>query len=240
MNLATILAISDVSYWAAFSAGVVSFFSPCVLPLLPAWLTLVTGLNLEEIKAADQKGRAWLKILPPSLLFVLGFSLVYCLMGAAAGYIGELLRNYGHYLRYMAGIFMIFFGLYLTGLISPLFLMRERRAQMSRRPLGLLGSFIVGMGFAAGWVPCQGPILGSILALAAVEQSATQGLRLLGVYSLGLGLPFLVFSLAVGKTLSLIAWARPILNRSGQVMGVLLIILGLLLISGFLNYILPT
>lgn len=236
MNLALEIGTIDVSYWVAFSGGVISFISPCVLPLLPAWLTLITGLSLDEIKSADQKSRAWLKLLPPTLLFVLGISFVYCLLGATAGFIGEILINYGHYFRYLAGIIMIFFGLYLTGFISPLFLMRERRFQMNRRPLGILGSFIVGMCFAAGWASCTGPILVPILALAAVEQSSAQGIRLMAVYSLGLGLPFLILSLAVGKTLSLITKYRSILNRSSQVMGVLLIILGILLISGLLSY----
>jgi cytochrome c-type biogenesis protein len=138
--------------------------------------------------------------------------------------------------RYLAGALMLVFGLCLAGLISPAFLMRERRAEFRRRPLGLAGSFIVGMGFAAGWTPCVGPILGSILAMAAFERSADMGLRLLAVYSLGLGLPFLAVSALWGGALSFMVRVRPLMKWSGRVLGWLLVALGLLVISGRLNF----
>ena len=239
MNLATMFANTDISWWAALTAGIVSFFSPCVLPLLPAWLTLVTGMNLDEIKEADKIKYSWLKILPQNLLFVLGFSLVYALLGATFGLVGELLREYGHYLRYVAATFMILFGVYLTGFMTPKFLMREKRVEIRHRPVGLLAPFLVGMGFAVGWVPCQSPILGSILALATVEQSVTDGMLLLAVYSLGLGLPFLIISLAVDKVLRLLQKARPILKHSNLILGIMLILMGVLLASGQLTYNIP-
>ena len=227
--------MAKVSFGAAFTAGLFSFLSPCVLPLIPAWLTLVTGLSFEELAAAERRHQALAKVFWPTVLFVLGFSAVFCLLGAAAGLAGELLQGYGQALRYLAGLFMIFFGLYLAGIISPAFLMRERRAEMNRRPLGLVGSFLVGMGFAAGWTPCVGPVLGAILALAAAEQSAGLGLKLLAVYSLGLGLPFLAVSLAWGAAMTFLSRIRPVVQWSGRVLGVLMIVLGLLVISGKLN-----
>lgn len=219
-------------------AGLASFISPCVLPLIPAWLTLATGLSYDEL-TGDSKGSGerlgFLKMFAPTLFFVLGFSLVFCLLGVAAGLVGELLDKHGRMLSYLAGIFMIFFGLYLAGLISPAFLMREKRADIRHRPLGLAGSFVVGLGFAAGWTPCVGPVLGAILALAASEQSTGLGLRLLAVYSLGLGLPFLLISLSWGAAWSFVSRLRPVLKWSGRVMGGLLIVLGVLVISGWLN-----
>jgi len=234
VNLGTLF-VQNVGYWAAFSAGLLSFFSPCVLPLIPAWLTLVTGLSFDELAAAEKKRFGFVKMLGPTLLFVLGFTLVFSLMGAAAGLVGELLNQYSHLVRYVAGALMIVFGLYLLGVISPAFLMKERRADLQRRPLGLAGSFLVGMGFAAGWTPCVGPILGGILAMAAYEQSADMGLRLLVVYSLGLGLPFLAVSALWGGALSFMSRVRPVVKWSGRVLGGLLIILGILVISGRLN-----
>ncbi len=235
LDLSAIL-VNKVSYGAAFLAGLASFLSPCVLPLIPAWLTLATGLNYDELISREDRRRGdVLKMFGPTLFFVLGFSLVFCLLGATAGLVGEFLRNYAQVLRYLAGVFLIFFGLYLTGAIAPAFLMREKRVHLRGRPLGLAGAFVVGLGFAAGWTPCVGPVLTSILALAALEQSAGQAVRLLAVYSLGLGLPFLVLSLAWGTVWSFLSRLRPVLNWSGRVLGGLLLIVGLLVLSGRLN-----
>lgn len=234
MNLGALFT-QNIGYWAAFSAGIISFFSPCVLPLIPAWLTLVTGLSFDELVATEKKRFGFVKLLGPTFLFVLGFTAVFSLMGAAAGLAGEFFNNYSHLIRYLAGALMIVFGLYLVGAISPSFLMKEKRVDIQRRPLGLAGSFVVGMGFAAGWTPCVGPILSGILAMAAYEQSVGKGFYLLVVYSLGLGLPFLVFSALWGGALSFMSRIRPLVKWSSRVLGGLLIILGILVISGRLN-----
>lgn len=234
MNLGTLF-LNHVGYSAAFTAGLLTFFTPCVLPLIPAWLTLASGLSFEELAAAERKRFGFLKLLPPTVLFVLGFAAVFSLMGAAAGLAGEFLASYGHILRYLTGIFLIFFGLYLTGLISPTFLMREKRADIRRRPLGLAGSLLVGMGFAAGWTPCVGPVLAAILAMAAYEQSAQAGFQLLAVFSLGLGLPFMAVSMVWGAALSLMAKFRPIVRRANLVLGILMIAIGLVVLTGKLN-----
>ncbi|MDR1044237.1 MAG: cytochrome c biogenesis protein CcdA [Candidatus Adiutrix sp.] len=234
MNLGALF-IEQVGFGAAFTAGLLAFFSPCVLPLIPAWLTLVSGLSLGEMNAEEPKSFGFPRLFAPTLLFVLGFSVVFCALGAAAGLAGAFLENYGRLLRYLAGALMIFFGLYLAGLLSPSFLTREIRADLRRRPLGLAGSFVVGLGFAAGWTPCVGPVLGGILALAAAEQSSGLGLRLLAVFSLGLGLPFLILSLSWGAAWKALSRLRPVLKWSGRVLGVLMIALGLLLIANRLN-----
>lgn len=224
-----------ISGWAAFYAGLASFLTPCVLPLIPAWLTLVTGLSYDELTdqggCREKAGRMFW----PTLFFVLGFGLVFCLLGAAAGLAGGFLERHGFWLRYPAGLIIIFFGLYLAGIISPSFLQREKRLELHRRPLGLVGAFVVGLGFAAGWTPCVGPVLGTILVLAAGEQSALRGVGLLALYSLGLGLPFLALSLAWERIWPLLTRIRPVVRWSGRVLGFLMIALGLLVISGRLS-----
>lgn len=229
----TTLFLSKVSFGTAFVAGLLSFATPCVLPLIPAWLTLVTGLNYKDLAEGGRSNLG--RLFWPTLFFILGFSAVFCALGAAAGLVGGALNNYGPLLRYPAGTFMIFFGLYLTGIISPKFLMAEKRAHIKNRHLGLAGSFLVGMGFAAGWTPCVGPILTSILALAALEQSAGTGLKLLAVYSLGLGLPFIAVSLAWGFVWPWLNRLKPVFNWSGKVLGGLMIVIGILVISGRLS-----
>jgi cytochrome c-type biogenesis protein len=234
LNLGTLF-LTQISFSTALAAGLLSFFTPCVLPLIPAWLVLLTGLTFDELVALERHRWGFTRLFWPTLFFGLGFTIVFTLLGAAAGLAGELLKNYGQWLHYLAGVLMIFFGLYLLDLISPSFLLREHRARLSRRPIGLLGSFVVGLGFAAGWTPCVGPILSAILALAAAEASSGKGARLLAVYSLGLALPFLGFSLLWGAGLSLLVRTQPLMHRLNQVLGLILIALGLLVLTGHLN-----
>ncbi len=235
MNLGALF-LNEVGYGAAFIAGFLTFFTPCILPLIPAWLTLVTGLSFDEMAETEKKPFGFLRIFPATLFFVLGFSLVFCFLGAAAGSLGAFFKDYDYLLRYVAGAFLLFFGLYLLGLVSPKFLMRERRADLKKRPpLGLLGALIVGMAFAAGWTPCVGPVLTAILALAAFERSAEIGFKLLVVFSMGLGLPFLGFSLVWGGALGFMARLRPVAARVNQVLGVLMLVMAALILSGCLN-----
>lgn len=230
MNLGALFAY-HVDLGSAFLAGLATFFTPCVLPLIPAWLVMVTGLSFEALSAAEDRS----PLLGPTLFFVLGFSVVFTLLGAAAGLLGGVLENMAWLLRAAAGAVMIFFGATLAGFISPPFLNRERRAALARRPLGLAGSFVVGLGFAAGWTPCVGPVLASILALAAAESSAGEGARLLAVFSLGLGLPFLVLSGAFSHGLAWLARVRPLARRAGRILGLGLMALGLVVLTGRLS-----
>ncbi len=220
---------------AAFGAGFLTFFTPCVLPLIPAWLTVISGLSFERLAEAGNWRWALARLLPPTALFVLGFGLIFTLLGLAAGWVGDWLSAQARFLRLVTGSFLIFFGLYLLGIIRPGWLMREKRLQLLSRPLGLAGSFVVGLGFAAGWTPCVGPVLASILALAASESSAAEGARLLAVFSLGLGLPFLGLSLLWGPALSFLARARSLAKWANPILGLLLIALGLAHLSGRFN-----
>jgi len=230
LNLST-LVLNQVDLGSAFLAGLAIFFTPCVLPLIPAWLVLVTGLSFEELSATGAR-RPFSALFWPTLFFVAGFTAVFTLLGLAAGFLGEVLQSQAWLLRGAAGVLMIFFGASLAGFIAPGFLSRERRINLTRRPLGLAGAFVVGLGFAAGWTPCVGPVLASILALAATESSAAEGAGLLAVFGLGLGVPFLVLSGAWGKGLAWMARVRPLAGRAGRILGLGLMVLGLVVLTG--------
>ena len=174
-----------MSALVAFAAGLLSFLSPCVLPLIPSYVGFLTGMSVEE--AERRRGTALLH----GLWFVAGFSLVFVLLGAAASAVGQLLRDYQVWLGRIGGVLLILFGIYLLGLLRPAFLMREWRVQLARKPLGFFGSGVVGFTFGAAWTPCIGPILGGILTLAATRAGLGQGIGLLAVYALGLRNPVL-------------------------------------------------
>lgn len=215
----------EVSVAVAFTAGLLSFLSPCVLPLIPSYVGFLTGMSAEELE--HRRGTA----LVHGLWFVAGFSLVFVLLGAAASAVGSLLREHQLWLGRVGGILVILFGLYLIGALRPAFLMRERRIQLSRKPLGYFGSAIVGITFGAAWTPCIGPILGAIFTLAATQAGLGAGMALLGVYALGLAIPFLVTALALDRFLAWFQRFRPYLVWVDRTAGALLILLGLLLVT---------
>ena len=177
----------EIGIAVAFAAGVLSFLSPCVLPLVPSYLSFVSGVGLEELEhgGGDVRRTAFIH----SLFFVLGFSLVFLALGASATLVGRLLREYQVWIARIGGAVIVLFGLYLLGLRPGMFLQRERRVHLRDKPLGYLGSTLVGITFGAGWSPCIGPILGGILTFAATRQTMTEGLVLLGFYSAGLAVP---------------------------------------------------
>ncbi len=215
----------SVSFAVAFTAGVLSFLSPCVLPLIPSYVGFLTGMSLDQIEA--RRGTAFLH----GLWFVAGFSLVFVLLGAAASAVGNLLREQQVWLGRIGGVLIILFGLYLVGALRPGFLLRERRINLSRKPLGYLGSAVVGVTFGAAWTPCIGPILGAIFTLAATRTGLGAGMALLGVYALGLAVPFLVTALALDRFLGWFQRFRPYLVWVDRTAGVLLIVLGILLVT---------
>jgi cytochrome c-type biogenesis protein len=214
-----------VSVLVAFAAGLLSFLSPCVLPLVPSYVGFLTGMSVEE--AERRRGTALLH----GLWFVAGFSLVFVLLGAAASAVGQLLRDYQVWVGRIGGVFLILFGIYLLGVLRPAFLMREWRVHLAHKPLGYFGSGVVGFTFGAAWTPCIGPILGGILTLAATQAGLGQGMGLLAVYALGLAIPFLVTALALDRFLVWFQRFRPYIVWVDRVAGAMLILLGILLVT---------
>ena len=226
----------DVSIGAALLAGAISFLSPCVLPLVPPYLCFITGATLEQLSDAETRVAAQRnRTLLAALMFVLGFSTVFILLGASASYAGQMLRAYMPVLAQAAGVFIIIMGLNFLGVFRLGFLAREKRYQTETRPAGLLGAYAVGLAFAFGWTPCIGPVLATILTLAANEQDVAKGAGLLAVYSAGLGIPFVLAAAGVGTFLGLMAKFRKHLHRVEQVMGVLLILTGIMFLTGALQ-----
>ena len=213
------------SFALAFVAGLLSFLSPCVLPLIPSYVGFLTGLTLEELEV--RRGTA----LAHALWFVAGFSLIFIALGATASALGVLLLRSQVWIGRIGGVVVILFGLYLLGVLRPALLMRERKVQLARKPLGYLGSAFVGITFGAAWTPCIGPILGAILTLAAAQGSVGHGAALLTAYSAGLALPFVVTAFALDRFLAWFQHFRPYLVWVERIAGGLLILLGLLLVS---------
>lgn len=210
--------------WAlAFAAGLLSFFSPCVVPIVPGYLSLVSGV---AIGAEPVSRRQTERVVVASTLFVLGFTLVFVALGAAAGLFGGLLEANRPTFTRLAGALMIGLGLLVMGLIRVPVLARDYRAQMIDRPYGPIGTVLVGMAFAFGWTPCIGPVLGAILLYAGTVETAQEGAVLLLVYSLGLGVPFVLAGLVLSRAVNGLAWVRTHLRTLNVASGGLLILLG--------------
>jgi cytochrome c-type biogenesis protein len=223
----------QITIFVAFLGGTFSFLSPCVLPLFPSYLSFITGMSVEEL--SDSQSKTLKLILQNSLLFVFGFSLVFIAMGASAGFLGGALLKYRDVLQLLGGILVIFFGLYIMGVIKWNFLGRYVQINITSRPLGLFGSVFIGAAFAIGWTPCVGPILGSILALAASSRETNTGIVLLASYSSGLALPFLISSLIIQQFSSLLKRFRRTLHVAHIGAGVLLVAAGILLVTGYMT-----
>src|SRR5437763_792619 len=225
---------ADVTIMAALAAGMLSFLSPCVLPLVPPYLVYLAGTSLERLADAGLARSAKRDIAAAALLFVLGFSTVFVALGAGASVIGGFLRAYSHWLAIIAGLAIILMGLHFLGLTRIGFLMREKRAAMPK-PVGLWGAYVMGLAFAFGWTPCIGPILAAILAVAASEATVAKGAGLLGIYSLGLGIPFVVAALAIEPFAAILARFRAHLPLVERVMGGLLVLTGFAFLTGFIS-----
>lgn len=215
----------------AFSAGLLSFVSPCVLPLIPSYLTFVTGVGIDEL--GHSKRAAFVH----ALLFVLGFTLIFVTLGASATVLGRLLLAYRVWITRAGGALIVLFGLYLLGVARIAIFDQDRRVHLADKPVGYLGSVLVGVAFGAGWTPCLGPILGAILTYTAAEADLARGLPLLLAYSLGLALPFLVAAVAVERFLLTVQRARPYLTRVSQVSGALLVLVGVLMMFDYFTVI---
>jgi cytochrome c-type biogenesis protein len=211
----------------AFLAGLLSFLSPCVLPLVPSYLSFITGMS----GVGEMQARRHLAVLH-ALLFVAGFTLIFVALGATATALGRLLVTYQAWLERIGGVLIVVFGLYTMGLLRIAFLAREARLKLADKPLGYLGSVLAGIAFGAGWTPCIGPILGSILLYTSTRADLAQGLRLLGAYSLGLALPFLVAAWALEAFLHWFQRFRRYIGWVERVAGALLVVVGVLMLTG--------
>lgn len=226
---------ASVSFGLAFVAGMVSFLSPCVLPLVPSYITFVTGMTLDELTADGLPGTRRVVRARAALhagVFVLGFGLVFIALGATATALGVVLRRSLPLIQQIGGVVIAAFGLYLIGLLRFPTLMRERRVHLASKPAGVAGTLLVGIAFGAGWTPCVGPVLASILLYAGMKASMAKGMLLLATYSLGLGIPFFLSAMAlnwyIAGTRRLLRWLRPLEIAAG----VLLVVVGVLLFTG--------
>jgi cytochrome c-type biogenesis protein len=217
----------SVGIFIALTAGVLSFLSPCVLPVVPSYLSFVTGMTLEDLQGdVDRR-----EVLLHSVLFVTGFSLIFMLLGASASFLGQFFRAYEIWIARVGGVLILVLGLHLMGAFRIGALMREKRVHLADKPAGKLGTLAVGAAFGAGWTPCIGPVLGAILTLAGTRETVWQGTALLGVYSLGLALPFLVAALALDWFLEKFQRYRRFVPVMEKASGALLVVLGLLLVT---------
>ncbi|MBI4654897.1 MAG: cytochrome c biogenesis protein CcdA [Nitrospirae bacterium] len=220
----------DITYLGAFLGGLLSFFSPCVVPLIPSYVSYITGISFDEFETGDKALIRKLTFIN-SLAFISGFSLVYILLGVFSSFIGYILSAYYDAIRIVGGIVIIFFGLYVMGVFKVKSLSAEHRLHVKSKPRGYLGSFVIGLTFAAGWTPCIGPILGTILLYASTSGSVWYGFNLLVIYSAGLGIPFMITALAINTFLSNYGVIRKYMKVVLILSGLLLITFGVILLA---------
>ena len=227
--------VENPTFLAAFVAGVLSFISPCVLPLIPGYLSYISGLTLDEMQGTGETaislGAARRRVLAASIFFILGFSFVFICFGAAASVLGQYMLEKQRLLAKIAAVIVILFGLHTMGVLRIGWLYSEKRVQVDRKPTSVFGAFFVGLAFAFGWTPCIGPILAGILAIAGTQETVGQGVRLLAVYSAGLGLPFLLTAFAINQFFSVFKRIRKHYHLIEIVSGVLLVLIGILIFT---------
>ncbi len=231
--------VSDITYWLAFTAGVLSFASPCVLPLIPSYLTYITGLSFSQLEDAHPDAKVRLTVILHSLCFILGFTVVFVLLGAIAGIASSkfqlYLREGLEWIEKIGGLLIFLFGVHMTGLFHFGVLLGEKRVHLHKKPSGYAGTFVVGVAFAAGWTPCIGPILASILMVAATSGQVGQGVGLLAVYSLGLGVPFLFSGLLFHQFLVAFQRFRKYIRLVEIGTGVMLMAVGVMLMFNLMG-----
>lgn len=223
--------MDNVSVFTAFIAGLISFLSPCVLPLVPGYISIISGFSLEQLKAQQKEGALTRSVLLNSIMFIVGFSITFITMGASATWMGQLLQSKALLFSRIAGAILIIFGLHLLGIFKINALYRDKRFHSVEKPRGILGALVLGLAFAFGWTPCIGPILAGILTIASTKQSVIQGVFLLTIYSLGLGIPFLMTSLGLNKFLSFYGRFKRHFQLVEMVSGALVIAVGVLIMT---------
>lgn len=221
--------MGEVTLFLAFGAGLLSFISPCSLPLYPAFLSYITGMTVEELKA--ERGILRKKALIHTILFLLGFSIIFLAIGLSTSFIGEFFLTYQDLLRQLGAIILVFFGMVLTGILSFDFLLKDRKIQFRKRPSGYLGSILIGLGFAAGWTPCTGPILAGVIAMGVANPG--MGLLYMSFYILGFSIPFLVMTFFLNR----MTFLKKHANRFMVIGGILMIIMGIFLFFDWMTVI---
>lgn len=221
----------NISIIGAFVAGLLSFLSPCVLPLIPSYITYITGLSFSDLQAEHPSHKVRQQTIIHSLLFIAGFTCVFVLLGASATFLGDFLQEHKTAIRRIGGIMIVIFGIHVSGLFDIGLLLGEKKLTLHRKPAGYLGSFVVGVVFAAGWTPCIGPILATILAVAATEG---RGVWLLLAYSMGLAIPFFLASLALHQFLVFFKRFKRHIRLFEVVTGVFMVIVGILIFTNSL------
>jgi cytochrome c-type biogenesis protein len=222
----------DVSFGGAFLAGLLSFISPCVLPIVPPYLAWLAGLSFDELRSETIEKSTRRRIIVAALAFVLGFATVFVALGATASVIGKTIAQYFDILSVIAGVIIIVMGLHFVGAFRIALLYREARIQVGRKPAGMIGAYIMGLAFAFGWTPCVGPVLAAILFVAGSEGTALRGASLLGAYSFGIGIPFILAAVFASRFLAWAARFKRHMHKVEMTMGVFLILTGILFITG--------
>jgi cytochrome c-type biogenesis protein len=228
--------MEKVTVFAAFFAGVISFLSPCVLPLVPAYLSFISGVSLDELKGVSNRSQILRKVSVNSIAFIFGFSIIFILLGASITVVGQFLQEKLTIIIKVAGVIIILFGLHMIGIYRIKFLNYEKRFHTQSKPVGVVGSFVIGLAFAFGWTPCIGPILAGILLLAGSQETIFRGISLLVFYSLGLGVPFFITGISLNYFLSLFDRIKRHFRIIEFVSGCFLIIVGALIFTNYFSF----
>jgi cytochrome c-type biogenesis protein len=228
--------MTDVNVFVAFAAGILSFLSPCVLPLIPSYLSFISGVSLEEIRGAENAGAVRRRVVLNSVAFIFGFSLVFVSLGASASYLSSLFFGYRNVIRITGGAFILLVGIYLIGLFKIPAFDRYLQFNLKDKPAGYLGSVLVGITFAVAWTPCVGPILGAILAIAGTSADVGRGILLLAMYAGGLALPFFLSAMAINSFFQFSQAFRRYIQAFHVLGGILLVVVGLLLVTDYMTY----
>jgi cytochrome c-type biogenesis protein len=226
---------NNITVISAFIAGLLSFLSPCVLPLIPSYITYITGLSFADLQAENPTSKVRRQTIIHSLLFIAGFTFVFILLGASATFIGGFLQEHMKMIRRLGGVLIVLFGVHLTGIVPIQLLLGEKRMTIHNKPAGYAGSFLVGVAFSAGWTPCIGPILASILMVAATEETLYHGIILLLAYSMGLAIPFFLSALAMHRFLVTFNRFKKYIRLFEIVTGLFLIIIGIMVYGNYLT-----
>jgi len=225
----------DITFYGAFIAGIISFLSPCVLPIIPPYICFLTGMTLDQVTAEGKATGVGRKIMLSALAFVFGFATVFVLLGASASFLGQALIDYFDVLKYFAGAIIILMGLHFLGVFRISMLYKQAKLEVGKKPAGIGGAYLVGLAFAFGWTPCVGPILASILFVAGAEESVTQGALLLGVYAAGIGIPFLLAAGFAGPFVKFMQKFSKHMGTVEKVMGALLVVTGIAIMTGYMQ-----